>query len=292
MTQPAAPRPATVTPVIRPATADDVAEIRSILAEHGNDGPHPEVDIVGPYVHHLIATARALVSDDGDRLAAFGATVATGTGRHLSDLFVRADRLGQGIGRPLLDALFADDWPRTTFASDDPRALPLYVRAGMSPRWLGLYLVGSGASVPEPDRRLTVEPADASRLAALELEWTGADRRIDHEHWASQADADAFVVLDGGGVVAAGNARARQKGPDRALNRLVIRPAAEPLGPILVALRRAAQDGRVLACVPSPSVALRPLLEAGFRIEDRDTFMASGPDLVDPDRLLPNSGML
>jgi hypothetical protein len=37
---------------------------------------------------------------------------------------------------------------------------------------------------------------------------------------------------------------------------------------------------------------LRPLLEAGFRIDDRDTFMASEPDLLDPARLLPSGGML
>lgn len=277
---------------IRPATLDDVAEIRSILTEHGDDGPHPVVDIVGPYVRHLIATGRVLVADEGDRLAGFGATVATGRGRHLADLFVRSDRLGQGIGRPLLHAVFADDWPRTTFASADPRALPLYIRAGMSPLWLGLYLVGSGTSVPAPDPRISAESADATRMANLELEWTGADRRSDHRHWASQPDSDSFVVLDRGDAVAIGNARARQRGSDRALNRLVIRPGTDPLGPILVALRRTARGGEVSACIPSPNVAVRPLLEAGFRVVDRDTFMASGPDLVDPDRLLPNSGML
>jgi hypothetical protein len=34
------------------------------------------------------------------------------------------------------------------------------------------------------------------------------------------------------------------------------------------------------------------LLEAGFRLEARDTYMASEPDLLDPARLLPNPGML
>jgi hypothetical protein len=44
--------------------------------------------------------------------------------------------------------------------------------------------------------------------------------------------------------------------------------------------------------MPGPNPAVRPLLEAGFRIEERDTYMASEPDLVDPARLLPNPGML
>jgi len=41
-----------------------------------------------------------------------------------------------------------------------------------------------------------------------------------------------------------------------------------------------------------PSPALRPLLDLGFRIADRDQFMASEPGLIDPARLIPNPGML
>jgi hypothetical protein len=276
----------------RPATLDDVPEIRSILAEHGNDGPHPTVDIVGPYVRHLILTGRSLVVDEGSRLLAFGATVATGNGRHLTDLFVRTDHLGGGLGRPLLDALFDGAWPRTTFASDDPRAMPIYIRAGMAPLWTCLYLLGTIDQVPDADGRLTAESADSDRLAELERTWTGRDRLADHRFWASQAEADPFVVLEDGEIVAGGYGRARQRGPERALDRLVIRPDREPLGPIVAALRRTARSGPVLACLPGPNAAVRPLLEAGFRLQDRDTYMASEPDLVDPARLLPNPGML
>jgi GNAT superfamily N-acetyltransferase len=268
-------------------------EIRSLLAEHGNDGPHPVHDVVGPYVRHLIATGHAIVADGDDRIDAFGATVDTGRGgRHLTDLFVRGDRLGQGIGRPLLDAVFGDAWPRTTFASDDPRALPLYVRAGMIPLWPLLYCSGPVEAIPDPGPGLHIESADAARLAELERTWTGADRPLDHAFWVSQADADPFVVLDDGEVVAGGCGRARQRGSERAVDRLLIKPGQEPLRAIYAALRRVARDGRVLACLPGPNPAVRPLLEAGFRIDDRDTFMTSAPDLVDPARLLPNPGML
>ncbi|HET9520343.1 MAG TPA: hypothetical protein VFO73_04785 [Candidatus Limnocylindrales bacterium] len=279
-------------PSIRAATLDDVAEIRSILAEHGNDGPHPVHDIVGPYVRHLIATGRTLVVPEGDRLAAFGSTIATGHGRHLTDLFVRTDRLGGGIGRPLLDALFGDDWPRTTFASDDPRAMPIYVRAGMSPLWPCLYLLGSASVLPNLDGALVTDDTDPTWLAALEQEWTGVERPVDHAFWASQADADPFVVMDEGEIVAGGYGRARQKGPERAMDRLVVRPGLDPIGPIVAALRRVARGGTILACLPGPNPVVRPLLAAGFRLEERDTYMASEPDLIDPARLLPNPGML
>jgi GNAT superfamily N-acetyltransferase len=279
--------------VLRPATLDDLAGIRSILAEHGNDGPIGGADIVGPYVRHLIATGRTLVVEEGDRLAAFGSTIDTGRGRHLTDLFVRGDRLGGGIGRPLLEAVFADAWPRTTFASDDPRAMPLYIRAGMAPLWTLLYVGGTAADIPAADHALTAEDAGHEAIAALEREWTGLHRPADHAFWASQAEADPFTVRDGAGaVVAAGYGRARQRGPARAIDRLLIRRGREPLGPTCAALRRAARDGPVVACLPGPNPAVRPLLESGFRIEERDTFMASDPDVVDPSRLLPNPGML
>jgi GNAT superfamily N-acetyltransferase len=102
---------------IRPATFADIPEIRSILAEHGNDGPHTSVDIVGPYLRHLIAVGRTLVAEEDAHLVGFGATLETGRGLHLADLFVRRNRLGGGIGRQLLDGVYADRWPRTTFAS-------------------------------------------------------------------------------------------------------------------------------------------------------------------------------
>ena len=129
-------------------------------------------------------------------------------------------------------------------------------------------------------------------LAELERTWTGADRSVDHAFWATQARADPFVVLDAGEAVAGGYGRDRQVGTARVLDRLVVRPDHEPVGPIFTALLRAAGGGEVRATLPGPNPAVRPLLEAGFRLEDRDTYMASQPDLVDPARLLPNPGML
>jgi len=276
---------------IRPATHDDVPTIRTILAGHGSDGPIINGDVVGPYLAHLIDHGRALVSVADDELVGFAAAVETGRGRHLADLFVRLDRLGQGIGRPLLEAVFdgADD--RTTFASDDPRALPLYVRAGMIPLWTSIYVEGAVASLADSPGALWMEAATAARVAEAERIWTGQDRRLDHSFWASQIDADPFVVLDGGEVVGAGHARARQASPVRALDRLVVHPDAEPVAVTLAAIRRAGREGSVLVCVQGPNPVLKPLLEMGFRIADRDTYLASRADLIDPTRLIPHPGM-
>ena len=81
---------------------------------------------------------------------------------HLADMFVARDRLGQGIGRRLLEAALPPDGVRITFASHDPRALPLYVRAGLRPLAPLLYLQGTGvvgAAVP-PVRVGATEVAD------------------------------------------------------------------------------------------------------------------------------------
>ena len=78
----------------------------------------------------------------------------------------------------------------------------------------------------------------------------------------------------------------------RTLDRLLVRPGADPVAPILLALRRAGHGGRVQSVLPGPNPVLPVLLEHGFRIVDHDQYLASSPELVDPARRLPNPGML
>jgi GNAT superfamily N-acetyltransferase len=276
---------------LRSATPDDLPAIRRLLAAHHNDGPVGRVDIVGPYVRHVIANHRALVTTIDDSVVAYGAVVDAVIAVQLCDLFVVPDRLGQGLGRPLLTALYEGSVDRTTFASDDPRALPLYARAGMSPRWVSLYLDGPSTAI-EAQPGLDTAPAEPARIAELERTWTGAFRPIDHAFWATQADADPFVVSDSSGPVAAGYGRARQDSDARSLDRLVIRPDAAPVGPALEALRRTGRGGPVHAVVPGPNPLLQALLERRFQVVDRDQYMASSADLIDPLHVLPNPGFL
>jgi hypothetical protein len=51
-------------------------------------------------------------------------------------------------------------------------------------------------------------------------------------------------------------------------------------------------QGELGACVPGPSPLLPIMLNAGYRVRDRDTFMSSDPSLLDPHRHLPNAGIL
>ncbi len=278
--------------LIRPATLDDVPIIRMILTAHDNDGPVTSVDIVGPYLRHCIQHAIAFVTVQRDSVVAYGAAVDTGVVRHLADLFVRPDLLGRGVGRPLLETVMRGATHRTTFASPDPRALPLYIRAGMAPLWPGLHLEGDGSTLPALEPPFSVEPAGSDQLADLESSWTGAERPADHAFWATMAAADAFVVLERGDPVAFAYARARQMGPTRAIGRLVVRPGVDPVVPTLAAIRRGARGGGIRAFIPGPSPVVPALLAARFRITGRDQFMASSAALVDPARLCPDPGML
>jgi GNAT superfamily N-acetyltransferase len=282
------------TPAIREATEDDLPAIREILAAHGNDGPIVVADVVGPYLRHLLEHGRSRVAVEDGVVVGFGATIDTGPAVHLADLFVRPDRVGQGIGRPLLHESFGDAGRRTTFASDDPRALPLYVRAGMRPWWVSLYIEGPAPRLPGSPAGLTTRDAAAEELAAIEEGWSGNGRLAAWRHWAAQPIADSFVLLEGDAVVGIANARARQASPIRVLNRLVVHPDAgvDPVPVTLAAMARAGREGVVMAAVQGPSPVVRSLLDLGFRIADRDQFMASDPDLVDPARLIPNPGLL
>jgi len=279
---------------IRKATDDDLTSVREILAAHGNDGPVVVADVVGPYLRHLLLHGHARVAVDGPVVVGFGAALDTGRARHLADLFVRPDRLGQGIGRPLLDAVLGDAVRRTTFASDDPRALPIYVRAGMRPRWVSLYVEGPVDRIVALPRSVTIEAASPAELAGIEEGWSGVDRLRDFAFWAGQPEADLFVVRDGDAVAALGAARVRQARPVRVLDRLVINPdpGVDPVPVTLAAIARAGRGGLALSAIQGPSPVLRPLLDLGFRIMDRDQFMASDADIVDPARLVPNAGML
>jgi GNAT superfamily N-acetyltransferase len=289
--------------MIRVGTAEDLPAIRAILAAHGNDEPPGQLrgpDVVGPYVAHLLAHHIVMVNEaPGEGVAAFGAVANAGIAWHLADLFVRPDRLGQGLGRPLLAAMFGDRWPRTTFASEDARALPSYVRAGMAARWVTLYVRGgrddvARAAADARARALEVVDGSQAEIAALELAWTGADRTIDHALWTALPGADPFVIRDADGPLAVGYGRDRQVGPAaRAVDRLVVRAGAEPVGPVLAAMARCMAAGESMdITIPGPHPALPVLLDLGFRIDDRDIYCAGPTDPVDPAYRLVNGGLL
>ena len=50
----------------------------------------------------------------------------------------------------------------------------------------------------------------------------------------------------------------------------------------------AAEHGTVKLAIPGPHPALQPLLEAGLRVADADTYMATEPGIDDLERWIPH----
>jgi GNAT superfamily N-acetyltransferase len=248
---------------IRPAADADLPEIARIAAANDEEyGQDPR------YIAHLRAHGRFTVASVGDGLAGYCAVRETAEVTLLADLFVDPDRHGGGTGRRLLDATLDGAGERATFASRDPRAMSLYVRYGMVPRWPLLYLAGPAACAGP----LRAERVPADEAAAAEPALTGRDRAHDYAYWATVPDATGLVVRDGGAVVAAGAATPAW------VFHLVTADGHDPTATLAAALGACLAD-RVRLCLPGPHPALPALLDVGWRIEDFDHHMSSRPDL-------------
>ncbi|MCI0581986.1 MAG: GNAT family N-acetyltransferase [Chloroflexi bacterium] len=297
--------------LVRQATPADFEAIERVAA--ANDEPTTGGRWPGYlYLEHLRAEATLLVAVRDGRVIGYAGAAAVGGRRpaaHVTDLFVDPAVHGQGAGKRLLGGLFLEvDVPAwTTCSSADPRALTLYVRAGMQPRWPVLYLDAplhlsapdlAGDWWPSRARARGLDPAAAS---GLETGWSGRDFAVQYRHWASRPGGLAFAIEVDGRAVAVGAARDARSGPGRALDHLAIAPEADPVRALFAALASdAVRDGarsgsgepdpaaRLTFTLPGPHPAIGLLLGLGARITDHDTFCATDPDLVDPAHLVPD----
>jgi GNAT superfamily N-acetyltransferase len=287
MAGPATSRPELLDPIIRPATDDDVGPIDAMLDGHDevSEAPPPRPGMRAARLRQLLQRGEAHVAVVDGRVVGFGGTVDIGRAIHLTDLFVDRDFLGRGIGGRLLPPLFRDRWPRTTFSSDDPRAMPLYIRSGMTPYWPNLYVTADERVLAPIPSGFDAEPATAAQLAAIEADWSGVDRQADYRMWNDRDGATSTVVRRSGSIVAIVQSRIRARGDGRWIDRAIIAPTEDPAEAAAAVIRFASEPGQEIgACIPGPHPALPGLIESGFRIVDHDTFMASEPDLVDPIR--------
>ena len=247
------------------------------------------------YVEHLMRHGRVVVAEANGQVAGFGAVQQIRTGvtavTMLCDLFVDPAMHGAGLGRAMLDVLWADAPRRMTFSSQHAHALPLYTSFGLDAWWPLLYLHGDSRGLRAPEHWLAAA-ATASHVGELEQDWTGADRAADHHAWAARPNGAAVLAVRDGVVMAAGTAA----GPDGdfGLMHLATSPAADDAAAaaaVLTVLAGLVPPGAIAAvCLPAPHPAVRFLLAAGWRVDEFDLFMASEPGLLDPRRAVPSAG--
>jgi len=267
---------------VRSVTDADLAAVARISAAAGQAPTGSGID--PHYVARLRETGRVAVATDRDGVVGWGAVTAAAHGQILSDLFVDVDARGRGVGAAVLGHLWPDPAApgRLTFSSQDPRALPLYARAGLVPRWPLLYLSGDPRGLAPA--RVHVETVSAAVAADAEAGITGVVRTSTYRYWLAAAPAARAVVLhEGRGLVGVGVVAVGE------LTHLAVTGEADPSDVLLAGLQATA-SARVRLCLPGPHPALRLLLEHGFRVNDHDTHLAT-PDVVLPPTWVYSPGL-
>jgi len=269
----------------RAAKAEDLLNIRAIAEQYGDRWlTRPD------YLDHELEHGRLAVAEEEGRILAYGAALKRGGRDYLADLFVLPPHLGRGAGGAILRELFPEPGERFTFASGDPRALPLYVRFGMRPFEPMLYLAGDPEAAArlggDTDRLREVDPDD---VVEMDHEASGRLRPEDHAFLRS---AGAVALAGDAGGPGYGYVRVvpgRDGGTDALLG--PSGTTGEGRLPVLVSslvrwAARRADHVRVALLGSYPG--LNDMFDAGFRITDQDTFMATSAAMLDGTRYQPS----
>jgi hypothetical protein len=295
---------------IRQAQESDLAAVydvwyRTDVASEDPADP-PERGPVPAYLRHVLETGKLLVAERNGIIVGFAGAVTRGRVSFLTDLFVDPLHQSGSLGRTLLQAALpdGDSLIHCTLSSSDPRALALYVRAGMVPAWpyFGLRL-DMRTSTPKVEAPRNVEVSEApdsdeAELIRVDTERSGRSRPQEHTFWIQQEQAVALWFRRDGVPIGYGYVRLGAG--------TVWHPEACAIGPVgaagaeeaaacvLAAVAWAAKRAPVIRIgVPGPHGSLALLLEQGFQIAYVDTFVSSAAaSFFDPRNYIPSGGDL
>ncbi len=252
-----------------------------------------------PYLGHVLRTGAFVVAEEDDAIRGYAGAITRGNVSFLTDLFVDPTYQSSGLGRALLNAAMpASDLIRCTSSSSDPRALALYIRAGMRPQWpcFALRLDATPAHdwsrLTFPDAPTVIEAAlDDPDLLAWDTRISGRPRAIDLAFWRAEQDGvGLWFERDGQRI---GYAIIRMRAG------IVIGPigAATPddaTACTLTAVAWATRQASVVTIqVPGPHASLPVLLDHGFHIRYADTFVSTADTpFFDARHYIPSGGDL
>jgi hypothetical protein len=278
-----------LTPTIRPAQLRDLLQVYAVLYENdvaGNPQPPPPRS-VPPYLHHVLNTGTMYVAEQSGQVLAFTGLIQRGHVAFLTDLFVRPHVHSSHLGTALLRKVLPRDAPiRCTMSSTDPRAMSLYVRAGMQPQWPHFGLRAQTASLDAlPPTGVEVREAqpDDPELAQWDAAISGRPRPEELTFWVRKKKAVPLWFWRSGETVGYGYVRLSGGtlwDPDAVtIGPIGARRAEHSAHCVLAAAEWARQRASVLrVSVPGPHPSLAPLLKAHFQIRFMETFMSSAAE--------------
>jgi hypothetical protein len=241
-----------------------------------------------------------VAEQDGEVLA-FAGAITRGTITFLTDLFVLPVHQSTQLGKTLLHTVLPqDNLVHCTVSSSDPRALALYIRAGMRPQWphFALRLEKPMYKVSAHDVEIVEADPGDPELVRWDAQISGRLRPTDHQYWVREQRAVPLWFQRYKQIVGYGYIRLRAG--------TLWYPHACALGPIgvstpedatacvLAAVNLALQQADVLRIeVPGPHPCLATLLESGFRITYVDTFVSTATSpFFDAQRYIASGGDL
>src|SRR5437762_11803479 len=142
--------------IIRPVHEVDLRPMYEVFYQNELlDNPHPPPPGDTPsYMQHVLQTGTMYVAEQDGQVLAFAGAITRGNITFLTDLFVQPTQQSGQLGKTLLHAVLPqDDLVHCTMSSSDPRALALYIRAGMRPRWPHFAL-----RLEKPARNMSLTP--------------------------------------------------------------------------------------------------------------------------------------
>jgi Acetyltransferase (GNAT) domain len=272
--------------IFRPAQETDLRPVYEVYYQNEVlDNPHsPSPGDIPSYLRHVLQTGTLHVAEQHEKILAFAGAITRNNITFLTDLFVHPAQQSSQLGKTLLHAVLPrDNLVHCTMSSSDPRALALYIRAGMRPQWphFALWLEKPARELPLTSTIETIEadPADPA-LVRWDAQISGRLRPVDHQYWVREERAVPLWFRRQGKIIGYGYIRLSAGTlwhPHAcALGPIGVSNAEDATACVLSAVNWASQLAEVLHIeVPGPHPCLATLLESGFRIAYADTFVST-----------------
>jgi GNAT superfamily N-acetyltransferase len=290
---------------LRRATEADLPDVHEIWrTAAGAASDRPPRDVMLSLFRHELATGAMWIAAGGDGPIGYAAVVTRGAIGFLAEMFVLPAHQSGGVGSALLRCILAEPvGVYCTMSSRDPRALTLYARAGWRPRWPHFLLRRDRATPHALEtggiRAVVADPLDAG-LTAWDARIGGRVRPEDHAYWREVLNAVPLWFRRGGVTAGYGyvwRLPAAGGGARVGLGPVGASSPGDAVHCVAAALQWIANESGLDAtsyhvAIPGPHPVLIPLLRAGFRIRDVETFCCSSDDLFfDPAAYLGLSGL-